>query len=148
MVEFGQMLPQIREQVEKDLSLSGLPQRKVLAIIICFIKTTFIRIGKNRKRGRRKVSYQRGKISDENYEKHGIQSTRKIFGIVSECFLQTKTKDMLRLAILFFIVAVVSAVLGFGGVAVGAAVVAKALFYICVALFIFSMLGHMMRQKA
>lgn len=55
---------------------------------------------------------------------------------------------MLRLAIIFFIVAVVAAVFGFGGIAVGAAAFAKIFFYIFVVLFIISLLGHLMRGRA
>jgi DNA topoisomerase I len=47
MSNFGQMLPQIREQVKKDLALPGLPQRKVLALIVRLMERTFIRIGNN-----------------------------------------------------------------------------------------------------
>lgn len=54
---------------------------------------------------------------------------------------------MLRLAIAFFIIAVVAAVLGFGGIAVGAASIAKIFFYIFVVLFIISILGHLLRGR-
>ncbi|MCB0211509.1 MAG: DNA topoisomerase IB [Anaerolineae bacterium] len=45
MVQFGQALPLIRDQVDQDLSLRGLPRRKVLAAVVRLLGTTFIRIG-------------------------------------------------------------------------------------------------------
>lgn len=42
---FGEALPVIRERVEKDLALPGLPREKVLAAIVRLLETTFIRIG-------------------------------------------------------------------------------------------------------
>jgi uncharacterized membrane protein YtjA (UPF0391 family) len=49
---------------------------------------------------------------------------------------------MLRWAIGFFIIALIAAVLGFGGIAVAAAGIAKIIFYIFVALFILSLISH------
>jgi DNA topoisomerase-1 len=45
LLAFGAALPKIREQVTKDLSLSGLPKRKVLATIVRLLDETCIRIG-------------------------------------------------------------------------------------------------------
>jgi DNA topoisomerase-1 len=42
---FGEALPVIRERVEKDLSLPGLPREKILATIVRLLETTFIRVG-------------------------------------------------------------------------------------------------------
>jgi DNA topoisomerase-1 len=42
---FGEALPIIRERVEQDLTLPGLPREKVLATIVRLLETTFIRIG-------------------------------------------------------------------------------------------------------
>ncbi len=42
---FGEALPQIRERVENDLALPGLPREKVLATIVRLLETTFIRVG-------------------------------------------------------------------------------------------------------
>jgi DNA topoisomerase-1 len=42
---FARMLPQIRAQVEKDLSLPGLPRDKVLAAVIRLLEATLIRVG-------------------------------------------------------------------------------------------------------
>jgi DNA topoisomerase-1 len=43
--EFGQQLPKLRLQVEKDLSLHDLNERKVIATIISLMERTYIRIG-------------------------------------------------------------------------------------------------------
>ncbi len=45
---------------------------------------------------------------------------------------------MLRYSIIFFIIAILAAVFGFGGIAVGAASIAKILFFIFLALFVLS----------
>lgn len=45
MLLFGAALPRIREQVERDLALPGLPRRKVLATIVRLMEATLIRIG-------------------------------------------------------------------------------------------------------
>ena len=43
--DFGKRLPNIRLQLEKDLSLPGLPQEKVLAAVISLMERTSIRVG-------------------------------------------------------------------------------------------------------
>ncbi len=45
MLLFGDALPQIRDQVERDLALPGLPRPKVLATIVRLLETTSIRVG-------------------------------------------------------------------------------------------------------
>lgn len=45
MILFGQALPKIRKQIEKDMALSGLPREKVIATVIELLERTFIRIG-------------------------------------------------------------------------------------------------------
>jgi len=53
---------------------------------------------------------------------------------------------MLRWALFFFVVALVAAVLGFTGIALVSAGVAKVLFFIFVILFVLSLLGHVARR--
>ena len=53
---------------------------------------------------------------------------------------------MLYWALTFFLVALVAAILGFGGVAVAAAGVAKLLFFIFLVLFIVSLVAHAARR--
>jgi DNA topoisomerase-1 len=45
MVQFGGLLPRIREGVAGDLQLSGLPRNKILAVVVRLLETTFMRIG-------------------------------------------------------------------------------------------------------
>lgn len=42
---FGEALPGIRERVDHDLGLPGLPREKILAAIVRLLETTFIRVG-------------------------------------------------------------------------------------------------------
>jgi len=53
---------------------------------------------------------------------------------------------MLRWALGFFIVALIAAVLGFSGVALAAAGIAKILFYIFLVLFLVSLVSHLLRR--
>jgi uncharacterized membrane protein YtjA (UPF0391 family) len=53
---------------------------------------------------------------------------------------------MLRLALGFFIVALIAGVLGFTGIAIATAGIAKILFYIFLVLFVLSLVGHLFRQ--
>jgi uncharacterized membrane protein YtjA (UPF0391 family) len=50
---------------------------------------------------------------------------------------------MIRWALGFFVVALIAAILGFGGIAVAAAGIAKIIFYIFLVLFVISLLGHL-----
>jgi DNA topoisomerase-1 len=45
LYEFGTQLPKMREQLTKNLSLSGFPKEKVLAAIVSLLEQTNIRIG-------------------------------------------------------------------------------------------------------
>jgi len=54
---------------------------------------------------------------------------------------------MLRWALIFFVVALLAAVLGFTGIAVAAAGVAKVLFFLFVVLFLITLLGHVTRRQ-
>ncbi len=45
LYQFGSVLPSIRLQVEKDLSLHGLPVEKVLAAVVSLMERTNIRVG-------------------------------------------------------------------------------------------------------
>lgn len=45
MLAFGEALPHIRQQVEHDLALHGLPRAKVLATVLQLLETTLIRVG-------------------------------------------------------------------------------------------------------
>jgi len=45
MIAFGEALPKIRERLERDLALPGLPRAKVLAAVVKLLETTLIRVG-------------------------------------------------------------------------------------------------------
>jgi DNA topoisomerase-1 len=45
MIAFAATLPRIREQVQRDLSLPGLPREKVLATVVRLLEVTAIRVG-------------------------------------------------------------------------------------------------------
>jgi uncharacterized membrane protein YtjA (UPF0391 family) len=52
----------------------------------------------------------------------------------------TQEEDMLRYAVIFFIVAIIAAVFGFTGIAAGAAEIAKILFFIFLVIFLATLL--------
>jgi DNA topoisomerase-1 len=45
MVEFGEALPRLRRHLKRDLALKGLPQEKVLAVVVALLDGTLIRVG-------------------------------------------------------------------------------------------------------
>lgn len=45
--QFGASMPSIRQRLEHDLALPGLPQEKVLAAVVCLMERTSIRVGNN-----------------------------------------------------------------------------------------------------
>ena len=45
MLAFGLALPALRRQIAKDLSLPGLPRRKVIAAVVQLLEKTLIRVG-------------------------------------------------------------------------------------------------------
>ncbi|CAB3844185.1 hypothetical protein LMG3410_01427 [Achromobacter aegrifaciens] len=45
LAAFGQTLPRIRRQVERDLRTAGLSQNKVIAVLVRLLETTLVRIG-------------------------------------------------------------------------------------------------------
>jgi uncharacterized membrane protein YtjA (UPF0391 family) len=48
---------------------------------------------------------------------------------------------MLRWSVIFFIIAIIAAIFGFGGIAEGAADIAKVLFFIFIALFVIAIIA-------
>lgn len=47
MLQFGNLLPGIRAQLEKHLALQGMPQEKIMAAIVTLMERTNIRVGNN-----------------------------------------------------------------------------------------------------
>jgi DNA topoisomerase I len=74
LLAFGAALPRIREQANKDLSLPGLPQRKVVAAIVRLLDETCIRIG-NEEYAKANKSFGLTTLRDRHVDIHG-QSIR------------------------------------------------------------------------
>jgi len=53
---------------------------------------------------------------------------------------------MLRYAAIFFVIALIAALFGFGGIAVGAAEIAKILFFVFLVLFVVSLVAGLIRR--
>ncbi len=53
---------------------------------------------------------------------------------------------MLRYAVIFFIVAIVAALFGFGGIAAGATEIAKILFFVFLVLFVVSLVAGLIKR--
>lgn len=70
LLQFAETLPLIREQVDKDLALRGLPRRKVLAAVVQLLETTCIRIG-NREYARDNNSYGLTTLRDRHVDVSG-----------------------------------------------------------------------------
>jgi len=70
MKAFGAALPAIRERVEEDLGLRGLPREKVLATIVRLLETTFIRIG-NEEYAKENKSYGLTTLRDKHADIDG-----------------------------------------------------------------------------
>lgn len=77
MLAFGAALPKIREQVDHDLSLPRLPQRKVVAAIVRLLDETCIRIG-NEEYAKANKSFGLTTLRDRHADIHG-QSVRLHF---------------------------------------------------------------------
>jgi len=63
-------------------------------------------------------------------------------------WIQTQSGGcMLRWALGFFIIALVAALLGFTGISLAAAGIAKILFYLFLILFLVTLMGHLLRRS-
>lgn len=79
MKVFGEALPKIRERVERDLALPGLPRDKVLATIVRLLETTFIRVG-NEEYARENHSYGLTTLRDKHADINGSKVHFKFKG--------------------------------------------------------------------
>ncbi len=43
--QFGELIPVIKKQIEKDLSLTGFPREKILAAVVSLLERIHIRLG-------------------------------------------------------------------------------------------------------
>ncbi len=109
MLAFSEILPLIRERVERDLSLPGLPQEKVLAMVVRLLEKTLIRVG-NEESARERNSFGLTTLRNRHVEiagsnlkfefrgKSGVMhsvaiSDRRVARIVQRC--QTLPGEML-----------------------------------------------------
>lgn len=53
---------------------------------------------------------------------------------------------MLRYAVIFFVIALIAALFGFGGIAAGATEIAKILFFVFIVLFIVSLVAGLIKR--
>jgi DNA topoisomerase-1 len=72
--QFSQCLPSIRVQVEKNLRQKGLPQSKVLALVVKLIELTHIRIG-NQSYTKLYGSFGLSTLKDKHVDFHGAKVT-------------------------------------------------------------------------
>jgi DNA topoisomerase-1 len=67
---FGEALPALRERVDADLALPGLPRQKVLATVVRLLETTLIRVG-NREYAQDNGSYGLTTLRDRHVKVDG-----------------------------------------------------------------------------
>jgi DNA topoisomerase-1 len=79
MTIFGAILPTIRERVEQDLSLPGMPRPKVLATIVRLMEATLIRVG-NEEYARENHSYGLTTMRNKHVEVEGSTISFKFQG--------------------------------------------------------------------
>jgi DNA topoisomerase IB len=65
MVEFGEALPKLRKALRRDLALDGLPQDKVLAVVVALLDSTLVRVG-NVEYARENKSYGLTTLRDQH----------------------------------------------------------------------------------
>ena len=99
MLVFGQKLPGLRAQVQKDLALPGLPRRKIIATVVTLLEKTMMRIGNdeyartNKSFGLTTLRSRHAKVRGAGVvldfrAKHGIQQhielkDRRLAGIIA-----------------------------------------------------------------
>lgn len=74
MILFAEALPRIRERVDQDLALPGLPREKVLATIVSLMENTFIRVG-NAEYARENKSFGLTTLRNRHVEVNGSTIT-------------------------------------------------------------------------
>jgi DNA topoisomerase-1 len=79
MTIFGAALPGIREQVEQDLALAGMPRQKILAAIVRLMESTLIRVG-NEEYARENHSYGLTTMRNKHVQVEGSSVTFKFQG--------------------------------------------------------------------
>ena len=72
LVQFSRSLPSIRSRVSRDLAANGMPQQRVLAMVVRLLETTYIRIG-NEQYARDNGSYGLTTLTDDHVEIRGAK---------------------------------------------------------------------------
>jgi DNA topoisomerase-1 len=70
MMAFGRSLPRIRDAIDSDLSLPGLPRRKVLAAVVRLLERSLIRVG-NEEYARSNESFGLTTLRDKHVDLNG-----------------------------------------------------------------------------
>jgi DNA topoisomerase I len=79
VIAFGKALPALRERIEHDLQLPGMPRPKVLATVVRLLETTLIRVG-NAEYARDNHSYGLTTMRDKHVDVSGSTITFKFKG--------------------------------------------------------------------
>jgi len=74
LADFGRALPGLRRRIAADLRLPGLPRRKVLALVVRLLETTFIRVG-NEEYARENGSFGLTTMQDRHVDVHAADVT-------------------------------------------------------------------------
>jgi DNA topoisomerase-1 len=72
MIAFGAVLPAIRDRVDKDLALPGLPRAKVIATVVKLLEVTLIRVG-NEEYARQNRSFGLTTLRSKHVEVNGAK---------------------------------------------------------------------------
>lgn len=79
MLAFSRALPRIRERVEHDLALSGMPRERVLATLVRLLETTLIRVG-NEAYAQSNESYGLTTLQNDHVDIHGANLSFRFRG--------------------------------------------------------------------
>jgi DNA topoisomerase IB len=85
VIRFGERLPKLRSKVRRDLALQGLPEAKVLAVIVSLLAQTGIRVG-NEEYARTNGSY--GLTTLRNRHVHFLRERRAVFAFKGKSGLE------------------------------------------------------------
>lgn len=91
MIKFGSMLPALREKIDLDLGLAGLPRQKVLATVVRMLDLTGVRIG-NEEYARENRSFGLTTLQDRHVRVEGAQIELRFRG-KSKVYHTLRLKD-------------------------------------------------------
>ncbi len=79
MMEFGEILPRLRKHTDHDLTLEGMPRRKVLAAVVQLLERSLIRVG-NEEYAKQNHSFGLTTMHDKHVTLEGSKITFKFRG--------------------------------------------------------------------